>query len=92
MYLRSAERSFYPAWHVPEYGKSQDATRSHIVVGDVEFPEAREVRQPVQTSRSGPQSVAGEVELGQAVKCSRLSMRDISGRRRTEEGARLALN
>lgn len=66
MYLRSAERSFYPAWHVPEYGKSQDATRSHIVVGDVEFPEAREVRQPVQTSRSGPQSVAGEVELGQA--------------------------
>lgn len=41
------------------------ATDSHTVVGHVELPEAREVRQPFQRSRGGPQSVAGEVELGQ---------------------------
>lgn len=44
----------------------QYSNRSHFVVGDVEFPEAREVRQSVQTSRRGSQSVTGEVELGQA--------------------------
>ena len=41
-------------------------TGSHTVVGHIELPEARKVRQPFQTSRRGPQLVTGEVELGQA--------------------------
>lgn len=46
--------------------ESPNPKRSHFVVRDIEFPEAREVRQPVKTSRRGSQLVTGEVELGQA--------------------------